>query len=273
MLLFSSPLLFALRATAEPLADNLPTLDAQRDVAPSILKSGTQMRAVVRIYCEDKRVRLTWTYSPAGAFPPESPSTTQDVAVGFWPTAAEAVGDNKLLVAGLERSGATRIELWTTRAPLVLQPLDGTGGDIQLRPQGLTNIDVLYSDQVIGRKVVRALIRCRGIADSAFVHFQDSRDLYRIAWSGTLPTLTLALAATAEPALQRTFDSYQGGDHITEGYVYVFSNAEDLSLTPWLVLTDSNRDGTIDQRETLTPAEYVARGLQDRLQYSEYAGF
>jgi hypothetical protein len=250
----------------------VPPITTQRDVAPSYLKIGTTFRATIRAYCEAKRVEVTWSWSQSGTFAPSDVSVTESFAVGYWPTAVEAVASGKLVVAGKERAGDTRIEVWTTRAPLVVQPAPGSSGTTKLQGQGLDNIDVVYDDQVSGKDIVRGIVNQRGLTNSVLLQFHDSRVLYSLRWDAMPGVLTSVLTPSAQPALSGDFDSYAGGNHQTAGYVYVFSNLEDLGLTPWLVLTDSNRDGTIDTSEVLTSAQYISRGLNDRLQYSEYAG-
>lgn len=175
-------------------------------------------------------------------------------------------------MAGKEqKSGNTRIELWTLAAPRISPSVNAD--EEWFAPQPVAQVDVVYNATVVGRDMVKAMLRVRGNPSSVFVHFYDSRDLYELDWSKSPCPLSKILSATSEPALAiDAYDMYLAGDHKTKGYVYVFGAEATLGLTPPLVLFDSNRDGIVDWHGAMTLGEYHTQDLAKQSEYYELCG-
>lgn len=248
----------------------VPPADARRQVSTTALRFNAQFEAEINLACEGKRVRVIWRYAPAGDFRCPAASLAEEFAVGYWPTAVESSANNRILVAGKERSGATRIERWTLKKPLVLG--NPTGGPVSLSAQGQQDVTPVYDGSVVGKDMVCGLLRKRGSENKVYVHFFDSGDLYELDSSSEPFALTLMTSHTSQPALAVRYDSYAAGDHQQQGYVYVLSNRESLGTVPAFVLKDTNRDGVIDWQGTMTTAVYQQQQLGDRTRWFEYCG-
>lgn len=250
-----------------------PPLAAQRSWAPNQIQLDNKYRASAFADCDGKKVSVFWRYSAAGNFEATQAAKDQVMAVGFWPTAAEFVAQTRLVVAGKERDGRTRIEVWTIRKPLLLQSAPGVvPATIALDPQPVADIQVVYDEATTGRDMVRALIQRRGPGSGVLVQFQDSKTLYELNWKDEPYALVPLFTTATEPLLLNEYDTFVAGNHSVEGYVYALSICDDLGQTPWLILKDQNRDGTIDWHGHMTPQDYIAAGLQDRTQYTECGG-
>lgn len=263
-------------AWAQPQAIHLgePPVAATMPCVTTHLVATASMHAAVTLDTTDKRVTVLWKYSPNGSFSGQgvAAAAQQVLAVGFWPTAAEVVAPNKIIVSGKERnSGDTRIEVWTVPKPLMSFP--AAGGAPVLHPQSVSNIDVVYEAAVAGRDMVKAMLRVRGKPSSVFVQFYDSRDLYEMDWGTSPYPMVLILSAASEPALAiDDYDTYLAGDHKVKGYVYVFGAEGTLGLTSPLVFFDSNRDGVIDSHGPMTIQAYHAQDLAKQSEYYEHSG-
>src|SRR5689334_9099456 len=103
---------------------NLPVAGSYRTDAERWLTPNPKFRAAVHLDMSGKKVRIAWEYSHTGVFNfndgvPSDELLDQEIAVGYWPTAADAVATDKLVVAGRDRTGGTRIELWLLDVPTV----------------------------------------------------------------------------------------------------------------------------------------------------------
>jgi hypothetical protein len=249
-----------------------PPTNAVHVGAPSWMVPTPHIQASAHNYCADKRVSILWRYSETLPFEQATYTKDQEITTSFWPTAVEAVSNTKLLVAGKERDGDTRIELWTVTPPLLMQPAPGSTGPSELVLQPLASVDELYEHATVGRDMVRFLLRQRG-TEAALLQFHDSRDIVSLHWGGAGPyTLTTILTPTTSPGLLSDLDVVTGGDHIANGYIYSFGRELDYGTVPWIVLFDADRDGAIESNTTMTPDQWITAGLDNLDLYVECAG-
>jgi hypothetical protein len=263
-----TPLLAA--AVFVQLHGGVPPVEARSRFSSSYLQANPSLRATIALDCEGKKVSIRWSYSATGDFSASETAIDQVVAVSYWPTCAEVVAVNTLLVAGKERSSDTRIERWVVAPPLVVHNFPSGGVTLTLQP--LTEVEVVYDAGLVGRDMVKTMFRYRGKPSSALVQFHDSRSLYELDWGNEPYPLTLFLDAAVEPALTSTYDYSNSGNHSTSGYVYIFADLETYWSVPALVLFDTNRDGLIETRETMSFSAYSAARLDDRTAYIEING-
>ena len=256
---------------------NLPVAGSYRTEAERWLTPTPKFRAAVHLDMSGKKVRIAWEYSHTGVFNfnagvPSDELLDQEIAVGYWPTAADAVATDKLVVAGRDRTGGTRIELWVLDVPTVKTgQVPGRQTPYQLIAKPIRDITLLYSGAVAGKDTVRGLIGVRGAQTKAIVHFQDSRDLYTLDWGSAPYNLVLLSSKSQHPELGTEFDTYRGGDHQTLGYIYLLGNITDQTVGPLYLLRDSNRDGAIDSEAPVArTGDPLELGKRDR--YIEYGG-
>jgi hypothetical protein len=218
-------------------------------------------------------------------------------SVPYWPTNAATLDNTTVIVAG---KGAdlnqqnTIIELWRVTTPAVVFEHNPSTGVNEPRLTGVRVLSrtVVYEAAVVGRDIVRNVVKLRGKPYSVLVQFHDSGDLYELdCTQAVAPTeppptprfpLTKILRATpgtdvpfvvelADPARNWT----NGATHVTHGYVYGFWVDLETQLRasgptgPSLTLFDSDRDGTIDWWGVLSPEQGQAMGLLDDAQYEE----
>ena len=255
---------------APQIHSGVPPVEVQSTSGMSYFQPSAQFRATLMIDCEGKALTLHWRYAPNGDFANPVAATKQVIAVGYWPTVAEVVSSTTVLIAGKERSGDTRLERWIVVPPLVVEPVGGGATALGAQPVG--DIEVLYDASVAGKDMIKVMHRVRGKPSSALVQFADSNVLYELNWNAAPFALTQVLTPATEPALSNEYDYFFAGDHITNGFVYVFADFDAHFASPALVLIDANRDGTIDARQTYTFAQYRAAALDARLSYVELRG-
>lgn len=237
----------------------------------SYLRPTPNLRARVLLSPKEKRVHIGWHSAP-GAFSPTSDGASQDVTVGYWPTAAEVVAPDTLLVAGVDPgSGNTVVEVWKFRPPLVRQepPASPESGRVALdalRPPTITKIRDAPGD------TIEMILRNRGDPARAFLLLGQSNELHEIDWTATDPSPRSVLSPTTEPSLAQEYDTCFTGDHSSQGYVYVLSDEESFGRVRPLVLIDDDRDGNIDLHLAMTRAEYDARDLSDADRYLDLFG-
>lgn len=181
-------------------------------------------------------------------------------SVTYYPTAVAGMDDNRLLVAGKHpRTNATIIELWEFDA-LAFIPgptVDGTTGEVvwpEIRVP-IKSRTVLLDQAVVGQDMVFAMFWNLADANSAFVQFYDSRDLYSLDFS--TKTTTRILTATPEPGLPTEpklgwdFNDRASLRHKALGNVYLLLRSNSSSHRA-LALIDANEDGTLDLQATLS---------------------
>ncbi len=217
-------------------------------------------------------------------------------SVGFWPTTAAILDNETVAVAG--KGGdidqvMTTIEVWKMTTPFVtfrIDPLTGlqepTIANLQVRSR-----TVVYNDAVVGRDIVRALIRVRGKPSSMFVQFHDSNDLYELDY-------TQAVAPTSPPPVprfpltklfrgtpgtdvpfvpelaDRSRNWVSGATHNTQGVRYCWWVSLDDQITnsnyvKTLEASDWDKNGTIDAWSVPTAEQNQAAGLLDISQHTE----
>ncbi len=247
----------------------IPPNELHMRFSSSTLVPSNQLRAEIRLSTQEKWVEIRWRYSASGGFPlGVDAHATQHVALAYWPTAAEVVATNKILVAGKEPRGATRIEVWTLALPTV-----GTaGGAYVLSPNPVADVTSVYQDAVEGKDMVRFMLKLRGKPASALVQYHDSKDVYELSWGSSPYDQTLVLAKATVPALDGKHNRFHAGEHQTHGYVYVLSDLDNYGQEPPLVLFDSNKDGALDANVVMSWDTYTSQGLNDLNQYVEHGG-
>jgi hypothetical protein len=270
-------LTFVLPAPQQGAPPNMPVAGSYRTEAERWVTPSPNFRASVHLDMAGKKVRISWEYSHAGVFHfndgvPSDEVLDQEIAVGYWPTAADAVSADKLVVAGKDRTGSTRMELWSIDAPTVKTgQVPGRQTPYQLIAKSIRDITPLYAGTVSGKDTVRGLIGMRGAQTKAIVHFQDSRDLYTLDWGHAPYDLVLLSSKNQHPELATQFDMYRGGDHQNLGYIYLLGNITDQTVGPLYLFRDSNRDGTIDSESPVArTGDPLELGKRDR--YIEYGG-
>lgn len=272
------PLLFGTAAPNQSAVppSQMPPLSSCQVYGSSWLSATPMLRAQVQMLVDQKLVNLLWYYSSTSRFIPGDGMDTfkaQAIPVSFWPTSAEVVAGNRIVVAGKERNGDTRVELWELDLPIVTSkstPAGVTKYEIVTKP--LKSITMLYSDKIPGRDTIRGMIALRGSSNMLLVQFHDSRDLYTLDWAAEPYALTLLSSASANPGLGLEFDVYVGGDHSLQGYCYTMSSISDLTIGPCYVLRDQNRDGVIDNQGPMPAGDWRALQLDRRDLYVEYGG-
>jgi hypothetical protein len=222
----------------------------------------------------EKTVSIQWTWTTTGPEPKQYSWQTE--AVSFWPTEVVAAGDSRVAIAG-KRGDTTIVELWQFGTPTIPQPIQDAFGNV-LYPElvvPITSKTVIFSESVVGRDIVRFMfnnpIPPQGVVASLFVHFYDSKDLYRIdVFSDSdVVTSTKIISSTPDPStpvIQRLGDPFTmswGADHESIGYVYVFGTSIDDTPLDALVLFDSDRNGTIDGHLTLDGPTWNSQGWGD----------
>jgi hypothetical protein len=213
----------------------------------------------------DPRPALRLTWMPTAQMPR---SIERSYPVDFWPTAATALPGRRLVVAGKETNGATRVELWRFGHEVSAQ----TGAkDPIVTPPDVEGVDLLYSQDVEGRRVVRNVFAARGAEARVFVQFHDSGDIHALDWSQGDPSLTLLFLASALPVLADVrLDSAMSGTHAGLGSVYWIANSKPLgAIFPLFVMLDRDSDGVIDQAEVWGKQQFDSLGILDATRYSE----
>ena len=234
---------------------------------PTFFSSG-HCQATIVVHTEDKKVEIRWERSTVGDFQSPELVAVQTIPVSFWPTCAEVVGSDKILIAGKDRDGDTRIERWTLPTPLVVT----WGGGQQLQPQMPTDMEVVYEASAAGRDMVRSILKLEGEPSSALVLFFDSRDLYRLDWGSEPYELTPVLSSSVEPLLAVDFERCLRGEHAANGYVYVFSSPGEYGAVPYLVLMDQDKDGVIDSHGAMDWEAYRSAGMTSSANWVSQAG-
>lgn len=204
--------------------------------------------------------------------------SVQRESTSFWPTEVSSAGPGRLAVAGKETlSGNTVIEIWTFSLPDPFPTpfIEEGSGELQYPT---INIPVatrrkVFDQHVTGKDLVRTMFALQGVANSLFVQFWDSRDLYAFDYATQVMTLVLSPdlhdGVSREPALNSDYLDRWSAQHATQGYVYLFSPKGDKSLD-LLGLFDLDLDGVIDQHQTLTREEFKEKGLADGEQFLHF---
>jgi len=169
----------------------------------------------------------------------------------FHPTALCGLDDDQLVVAGLEPDGSTRIEAWR------LDP----EADVPLAERTL-----LYHGSLPGRARVALLSRHLGRAGCVLAYSLEGRIVWSIdmaraseeqqaadagegrgeeAWRIYARAGLTGERVPSVAGLAAHHTSWLVGDHEQLGYSVVFVPAEASAAT--LILTDSNRDGALDE--------------------------
>jgi hypothetical protein len=234
----------------------VPPVGAQLRACPSYFCSG-QFQAAIEVKTSAKEIVVKWEKSASGDFTNPDLTKLQTISTAFWPNCVEVVGGGMILVAGKDRDGDTRIERWTLPNPLTVSTSQGT---TMLLPQGPQDLEVVYEGSVVGKDMVRFMLKNEGSPGMAFVQFYDSRSLYEVNYADEPFTQTLVLDVAAEPNLQQGYAECMRGEHSQHGYVYVFSTSSPYVSTPALVLRDVDNNGTIDSHQSMPWTQYAGDG-------------
>jgi len=176
-----------------------------------------------------------------------------------------------VLVAGKNRrTGATIIEVWTLNPP-TLSPASTPGAPPTLTPGSVADMNPVYSGNEAGKKLVRKAFSHRGVPGSALIQFDDSRDVY------ALNTVTSAMTPVASPDATRAASlgcfhapllsqADRTGSHelVQGGYVYEYRVSGLARDTPSILhLLDNDKNGTIDEVQSLSAQQWTAAGYSD----------
>ncbi len=223
---------------------------AARDQAYSKLvftETGVQGRATYDMI--GRKLLIRWT----GTNP--SVSTTQSIAVPFWPTALRSTSDmSRLVVAGKRRQGNTVMELWTIQSPRPARIQDPTTGATldTLTPAEVLSVDTLYDAAVEGQDLISDVLLSLASSTKLYVRYWDSAALFELDFSSLASVSQLKRAAPTPvagglqaPGLLQQIENAYSAEHIVHGYVYVFSGQLGANSSI-VILEDGNRDGVLD---------------------------
>lgn len=275
--------------------------------SPNQMRRGFQSGGVPFLRAESRQVEIHWQACGLlnGAAPVDMSNFdlqtdsvdghvwhygTQPLAVRYYPTAVCVVGDDTLVVAGINDHGHTIIEKWVFVWP---QPMPGK---VSSPTTGLTGVNVvlpirqtvkvLYSGDVLGKKYVRNLAPVQvvsGTPTSILVQFHDSSDVYSMALSDGAHTLIAGSAGGggvlgAIPALSVGAHHYlKAMDHKTLGFIYRFEPGMRYArpgpmqlVHSFIILQDADRDGAIESHFVLSGAGFLSQGLDKLSNYEQW---
>lgn len=223
----------------------------------------------------DKTVNIKWVYSDHPAGERKNTARAKQVEpLDFWPTSVAALTESLVLVAGRRQNGKTIIQKWIIIPPLVTTLVNGSG--VHLTPQAVASKTLVFSTSQPGMKDVAWMLpRIRGNGDSTtsvFVQFWDSKNVYSVdlltgsAQIQASPTANVAPLVL--PELDRPFDEFSYGMHVTEGFVLMLARQDVQG--PTVLLQDNPVDGTLDVATRLTIQLANATRLLDADQYVPY---
>ena len=227
-----------------------PAWPEQTFIRPASLVADA-LSGEVSINTREKSLRIRWAYDGEGdarTFYRES------FDLAFWPTAAACITDSRIstgdnfLVAGKRPSnGHTVIERWNVSLSEI--PSATAPSTIQRT--------VIYEGNETGKKVVRKMDPAYGTPGRVFVHFEDSRDIYR--FNVTSGELAQVLTSTQVPALAADgLVWFSGGKRADGAFVYIYQCDPAVHQDAVIILTDLQGDGNIDQWSTVTFAQWSA---------------
>ncbi len=195
ILLAVSPSLFAQTPLPNPAGVVSPPLigrPRQTTIHP-VQFSGQELVGRVRIDTLGKTVRIAWSYTDPND---ERQFYVEQIDLSYWPTAASRFNDGRVadgegfLGAGKRpatgKTAGQRFDLSFSAVPA---------------PQSPTNVQrmTVFNSNEQGKRIVRSMHPASAQPNLAFVHFDDSRDLYRIdAYSGAV---TLLLTPAQVPSI------------------------------------------------------------------------
>jgi hypothetical protein len=194
----------------------------------------------IEINTREKSLLVRWGYGGSGA---ARVFYREKFDLSFWPTAASCITDARLstgsnfLVAGKRPSnGHTVIERWETTVSAI--PSASTPTAVQRT--------VIFDANTPGKRIVRKMDPAYGTAGRAFVHFDDSRDLYRL--DAATGALTEVLTSIQVPALAGDNLLWFSGGKRTDGsFAYIYQCDPAVYQDDLLILMDLQGDGNIDQ--------------------------
>lgn len=226
----------------------LPTYPNQTLIEPAAFQA-QKLLARIQISTTDKNVKLQWAYNDAAG---QRQFNTEIIDVSYWPTAASRISDDRLseggnfLVAGKRPSnGFTVIERW--ELSLSALPAPGTSTPITRT--------VIYDANAVGKRVVHTMNPSNSMQGQVFVHFDDSKDLYRI--NSTNGQLVQLLASSQVTALGNdSFQIWWGGKLASGAYVYVYQCDFAVYDDGALVFYDLDGNSTVDNWQYYSEAQW-----------------
>lgn len=233
---------------------------------------------------EEKSVTILWSWTHAGTSTEHL--STQVETVSFWPTAAVGLGQGRIAVAG---RGAlnTIIEIWTLGSVVIPQPVYPIGGG---PPQfGELNVPVVrrslvYEGATAGKETVAVLlwnpVTAAGFLESMLVQFDDSKKFYALDVTTTMePTFTLVAepsnsgggpSVIVAPVLDARFDDlHVTANHGTHGIAHKLGSPVG-DPSQFVVLIDTDRNGTLDLVRTLTAQQWDSESWGDATAYISF---
>ena len=242
----------------------------------------TWQDASVEYEMDEKLINVHW----AGLY--DEVDQFQDIGsmvypLSYQPTDVDMLGDDIMLIAGVDSYGKTIIERYKFRWPTV------ASHPFAMHPSGAvryileypahTGTKRCYEGDVPGKKLVRFLLGLMGTesgkAKHALVQFHDSSDVYTVNTGTDMMTQLASSTVTAGtlghvPSLGDGHDFSWKADHDDYGYIYVFGFEDnvDSSDPPTLVFVDDNRDGLIDSYLTVPAGSWIGTEWDDPAKYT-----
>jgi hypothetical protein len=215
----------------------------------AIVRDGT-VSAVgrARYFLHGRTIQILWRQAATQT------CALQQIGTSFWPTSLSVLDDNQTLIVGGKRpNGNTVIESWTFAAPEFVNPPDRVPA---LRDPEYS-VRTIYDAAEQGRDMVSHVLVKKGASNAFLARFWDSGNVeeFQCADGGAkhhiVASPNVGLPGLHIPALSQKVGDAWAAEHVTHGYVYVFSShAERLQS---LVLIDSNKDGTLDSWIDIAP--------------------
>ena len=194
-----------------------------------------------------------------------------DVEVEYYPTAVAGVGDDRLVVAGLEDGGATLLELWEVapaeEAALLTRTSLYRGHDpgrarVGLLAQHLGRAGCVLAYSLSGRHVWSLDLDEAGAASARAPAPGERRTPQEEGWTVYARIGEAPVPRPPDvPGLAADHVAWLVGDHAAMGYVQVF--VPTAAGAPTLLLVDANRDGVLDAARWVAAEEARAAQLHD----------
>jgi hypothetical protein len=203
----------------------------QTRLIPSAL-AAVRGAATVLIGTSDKSLTLRWTYEVEGDLHAKS----QKLPLSYWPTAAEAAGDQLYIAGKTSDRGRTIIDRWTLTFTNFPDDLPTVA------------VEQVYNDKQAGMREPRWMERMStvpALPTRLLCQFGDSKDLG--VFSSDTGAFTLALASGTFPALQSADHRLTwAGLHQQLGAFYVWQRKTESTTVDPILFFDSDQDGVLD---------------------------
>lgn len=230
---------------------------------------------------EEKSVSIQWSWTHAGTSTQHV--STQVETVSFWPTAVVGLGQGRLAVAGRGQSN-TIIEVWTLGSVSIPQPVYPIGGgspEFGSLQVPVVRRSLIFEAATPGMETVAVLlwnpVTASGFLESLLVQFDDLKKVYALNVNSSMQgTFTLIAEPTdsgggpnviVAPSLNGRFDDlHVTANHGTHGVSHKLGSPLN-DPSKFIVLIDSDRNGTLDLVRSLTAQQWDSESWGDASSY------